>query len=178
MTDVNDPAGWYIWFTELSIVPPEYRYVLRIISWFFVSVVLDFVALVVQLLTLTPDYPRPRTDRSYCLPGHLRYHSLGLETAQRPQRRDQTRGAGETRHRRHSFPRPIPNEREAAQWWFTKGGGRVMVGETGLSVQLQHIVNRCTGLYMRARDHQSKFHFLQHMTQCAAGPSMRAERAP
>lgn len=47
MADVNDPASWYIWFTELSIVPPEYRYILRIISWFFVSRMHDRVTMVV-----------------------------------------------------------------------------------------------------------------------------------
>ena len=38
MTDyATDTAGWYGWLTELSIIPQEYRYIINLISSFFVS---------------------------------------------------------------------------------------------------------------------------------------------
>lgn len=36
MEDVTNPTSWYHSFTQLNIVPPEYHYILRMISWFFV----------------------------------------------------------------------------------------------------------------------------------------------
>ncbi|KAL2015933.1 hypothetical protein VTK56DRAFT_4523 [Thermocarpiscus australiensis] len=38
--DTSVTTGWYIWFTELSIVPAEYHYILRMISWFFITLAL------------------------------------------------------------------------------------------------------------------------------------------
>jgi hypothetical protein len=38
MTDyASEAAGWYVWFTELSLIPQEYQYIIRVISSFFVS---------------------------------------------------------------------------------------------------------------------------------------------
>lgn len=38
MTDyASEPVGWYVWITELSLIPQEYQYIIRVISSFFVS---------------------------------------------------------------------------------------------------------------------------------------------
>jgi hypothetical protein len=38
MTDyATETASWYLWLTELSIIPQEYRYIINVISSFFVS---------------------------------------------------------------------------------------------------------------------------------------------
>ncbi|KAK3303465.1 uncharacterized protein B0T15DRAFT_275941 [Chaetomium strumarium] len=33
----SDIANWYGWITELSVIPSEYRYVIRMISSFFIT---------------------------------------------------------------------------------------------------------------------------------------------
>lgn len=33
----SDTVGWYVWLSELSILPQEYQYIMRVISSFFVS---------------------------------------------------------------------------------------------------------------------------------------------
>ncbi|KAK3381377.1 hypothetical protein B0H63DRAFT_524105 [Podospora didyma] len=49
-------ARIYLWFTELSIVPTEYHYILRMISWFFITLSLailtPFIMLVIYDFTL------------------------------------------------------------------------------------------------------------------------------
>ncbi|KAK3384475.1 hypothetical protein B0T24DRAFT_674227 [Lasiosphaeria ovina] len=50
MADFKDDIGWYVWFTELSIVPPEYRYILRIISGFFITLALAPIIPVILLV--------------------------------------------------------------------------------------------------------------------------------
>ncbi len=38
MTDyASEAVGWYGWLSELSILPQEYQYIIRVISSFFVS---------------------------------------------------------------------------------------------------------------------------------------------
>jgi len=36
-------SGWYTSFTTLSFVPPEYHYILRMVSWFFVRAATPFL---------------------------------------------------------------------------------------------------------------------------------------
>ncbi|KAK5652730.1 hypothetical protein OQA88_9583 [Cercophora sp. LCS_1] len=56
MEDVADPTSWYRWFTQLSIIAPEYHYILRMISWFFITLALipivPIMGLVIYDLTL------------------------------------------------------------------------------------------------------------------------------
>ena len=36
MASADEHAGWYAWITQGSLIPPEYAYILRLISAFFV----------------------------------------------------------------------------------------------------------------------------------------------
>lgn len=36
MANADENAGWYAWITQGSIIPPEYSYILRLVSAFFV----------------------------------------------------------------------------------------------------------------------------------------------
>ncbi|KAK4043154.1 hypothetical protein C8A01DRAFT_32796 [Parachaetomium inaequale] len=41
MTDyATETASWYVWLTELSIIPQEYRYIINLISSFFITLAL------------------------------------------------------------------------------------------------------------------------------------------
>ncbi|KAK3333857.1 hypothetical protein B0T19DRAFT_139143 [Cercophora scortea] len=40
----------YIWITEHSIVPPEYRYIIRMISWFNITIGLMFMSPVIGII--------------------------------------------------------------------------------------------------------------------------------
>ncbi|KAK3692482.1 hypothetical protein B0T22DRAFT_435753 [Podospora appendiculata] len=40
----------YIWITEHSIVPPEYRYIIRMISWFNITLGLMFMSPVIAII--------------------------------------------------------------------------------------------------------------------------------
>jgi len=33
----SETVGWYVWLSELSILPQEYQYITRVISSFFVG---------------------------------------------------------------------------------------------------------------------------------------------
>lgn len=84
MANADENAGWYAWITQGSIIPPEYAYILRLISAFFVrrcSVLVLEPSL--PPLTKALDNPRPYTDRPYYLPSHLRHLPLGVETVRR-----------------------------------------------------------------------------------------------
>jgi hypothetical protein len=38
MADVaSETVGWYVWLSELNILPQEYQYIMRVISGFFVG---------------------------------------------------------------------------------------------------------------------------------------------
>ena len=43
----SEVVGWYSWLTELSLLPQEYQYIIRVISGFFVR------------LLMLPTPPRP-----------------------------------------------------------------------------------------------------------------------
>ncbi|KAK3349330.1 hypothetical protein B0T25DRAFT_239600 [Lasiosphaeria hispida] len=62
---VDQHVSWYVWFTELSIVPDEYRYVLRLISWFFITLALTpivpIILLVIYDFALWLCQHRPKT---------------------------------------------------------------------------------------------------------------------
>jgi hypothetical protein len=57
MTDyASESSNWYVWLTELSIIPQEYRYIISIISSFFITLaltpIIPIVALVIYDLVL------------------------------------------------------------------------------------------------------------------------------
>ncbi|KAH6843074.1 hypothetical protein B0I37DRAFT_210982 [Chaetomium sp. MPI-CAGE-AT-0009] len=57
MTDyASESSNWYVWLTELSIIPEEYRYIISIISSFFITLalapIIPIIALVIYDLIL------------------------------------------------------------------------------------------------------------------------------
>jgi hypothetical protein len=51
MTDyASEPVGWYVWITELSLIPQEYQYIIRVISSFFITLALAPILPVVVLV--------------------------------------------------------------------------------------------------------------------------------
>jgi hypothetical protein len=50
MTDyASAPTSWYVWLSELSIVPQEYRYIISTISSLFVSSLIPTVILAITV---------------------------------------------------------------------------------------------------------------------------------
>jgi nitrate reductase NapE component len=51
MTDyASEPTSWYLWLTELSIIPQEYRYIISIISSLFLTLALTPIVPIVVLV--------------------------------------------------------------------------------------------------------------------------------
>ncbi|KAK3941608.1 hypothetical protein QBC46DRAFT_382051 [Diplogelasinospora grovesii] len=46
----EDATAWYTHITELSIVPHEYHYILRMVSWFFITLALAPVLPIIILI--------------------------------------------------------------------------------------------------------------------------------
>ncbi|KAK4154340.1 hypothetical protein C8A00DRAFT_32855 [Chaetomidium leptoderma] len=49
MTD-SAANGWYVWLTELSIIPREYHYITRMISSFFITLALTPIVPIIVLV--------------------------------------------------------------------------------------------------------------------------------
>lgn len=48
MTDyASAPTSWYVWLSELSIIPQEYRYIISTISSLFVSRIAPVIILTI-----------------------------------------------------------------------------------------------------------------------------------
>jgi len=82
----SEVVGWYSWLTELSLLPQEYQYIIRVISGFFITlaltpivpiaglVIYDFALWVWRLtaaslsassttrIAVAADLPKPLTD--------------------------------------------------------------------------------------------------------------------
>ena len=74
-------VGWYSYLTELSLLPQEYQFIIRVISGFFVSLLLltHSPGLNSHSRETHPDHSRAHTDRAHRWTGHLRLCSLGVE---------------------------------------------------------------------------------------------------
>jgi len=50
MANADENVGWYTWITEQTTVPPEYAYVLRLISAFFTTLAFIPIAPIICLV--------------------------------------------------------------------------------------------------------------------------------
>jgi hypothetical protein len=76
----SESASWYVWLTELSILPPEFHDTLSMISSFFVRFpVLSPLACCFSLTEAPAGHSCPHTDHPHRRAADLRRAALGLE---------------------------------------------------------------------------------------------------
>ncbi|KAG7286106.1 hypothetical protein NEMBOFW57_008409 [Staphylotrichum longicolle] len=46
----SETVGWYVWLSELSILPQEYQYIMRVISSFFITLALTPIVPIIALV--------------------------------------------------------------------------------------------------------------------------------